>query len=320
MLIPTIGRWLEEDPLGFEAGDANFYRYVGNNPTNAVDPHGTDIVEITTKTKEGVAGPNLDDVRTALRQDNTAIMARLRQVIDELDKALAKPQPKEPHPFSAEAVAAREVRAGNLREGEVEAFKVDYEWALERARDKLSRIRTEMNKGYNVAYFGYETKIYGETLVDHSFTGLVSKSRGDYRDRLINITQVCFDPKDKRFVEALKQGQAAANAAVTLQRRNTMLHELSHLVWDTEDYNFGNKEAYPDRHVSKRVLDDAYWYGNFYKSDSMQNDFATNMNRLIADMVRRAYVDWLNDPQEKHSDWLKRYVDPKGVSIGREPK
>jgi hypothetical protein len=29
-------------PLGFNAGDANLYRYVGNSPTNRVDPHGLD--------------------------------------------------------------------------------------------------------------------------------------------------------------------------------------------------------------------------------------------------------------------------------------
>jgi RHS repeat-associated protein len=36
----TIGRWLSEDPLGFVAGDANMYRYVGNAATNAIDPWG----------------------------------------------------------------------------------------------------------------------------------------------------------------------------------------------------------------------------------------------------------------------------------------
>jgi len=38
---PLLGRWMEEDPLGFEAGDVNLYRYVGNDPTSAVDPSGT---------------------------------------------------------------------------------------------------------------------------------------------------------------------------------------------------------------------------------------------------------------------------------------
>ena len=37
---PTIGRWTTEDPIAFEGGDANLYRYVGNSPTNATDPTG----------------------------------------------------------------------------------------------------------------------------------------------------------------------------------------------------------------------------------------------------------------------------------------
>ena len=40
MLDPSIGRWLEEDPEGFDAGDANLFRYVGNDPTNETDPTG----------------------------------------------------------------------------------------------------------------------------------------------------------------------------------------------------------------------------------------------------------------------------------------
>jgi hypothetical protein len=40
MFDPTVGRWLEEDPEGFDANDPNFYRYVKNSPTNATDPSG----------------------------------------------------------------------------------------------------------------------------------------------------------------------------------------------------------------------------------------------------------------------------------------
>jgi hypothetical protein len=38
--IVSEGRWTEPDPLGFGGGDANLYRYVSDEPTNAVDPSG----------------------------------------------------------------------------------------------------------------------------------------------------------------------------------------------------------------------------------------------------------------------------------------
>jgi RHS repeat-associated protein len=37
---PTLGRWLQNDPLSYAAGDTNLYRNVGNGPTSYVDPSG----------------------------------------------------------------------------------------------------------------------------------------------------------------------------------------------------------------------------------------------------------------------------------------
>ncbi|NEZ55017.1 RHS repeat-associated core domain-containing protein, partial [Adonisia turfae] len=37
---PVVGRFISEDPLSFNAGDANLYRYVFNSPTNYTDPSG----------------------------------------------------------------------------------------------------------------------------------------------------------------------------------------------------------------------------------------------------------------------------------------
>src|SRR5262249_44387326 len=34
---PATGRWVSQDPLGFDAGDSNLYRYVKNQPTGATD-------------------------------------------------------------------------------------------------------------------------------------------------------------------------------------------------------------------------------------------------------------------------------------------
>jgi RHS repeat-associated protein len=36
----STGRWMTEDPIGFEAADVNLQRYVGNQPLKAVDPSG----------------------------------------------------------------------------------------------------------------------------------------------------------------------------------------------------------------------------------------------------------------------------------------
>jgi RHS repeat-associated protein len=37
---PTLGRWMNTDPIRFEGGDVNMYRFVGNAPINALDPSG----------------------------------------------------------------------------------------------------------------------------------------------------------------------------------------------------------------------------------------------------------------------------------------
>jgi RHS repeat-associated protein len=42
---PELGRFISKDPIGFAAGDANQYRYVGNGPTNATDPSGLEKVK-----------------------------------------------------------------------------------------------------------------------------------------------------------------------------------------------------------------------------------------------------------------------------------
>ena len=39
---PTLGRFMSEDPKGFQAGDYNLYRYVGNDPLDRSDPTGLD--------------------------------------------------------------------------------------------------------------------------------------------------------------------------------------------------------------------------------------------------------------------------------------
>lgn len=39
-MVATVSRMASPSPLGFQAGDENLYRFVGNNPTNFTDPSG----------------------------------------------------------------------------------------------------------------------------------------------------------------------------------------------------------------------------------------------------------------------------------------
>ena len=43
---PGTGRWGTQDPLAFEAGDANLYRYAANGPVRSHDPSGLEIARI----------------------------------------------------------------------------------------------------------------------------------------------------------------------------------------------------------------------------------------------------------------------------------
>lgn len=42
---PAVGRFLGEDPIGFEGRDANLYRYVANSPSSHTDPSGRTLVQ-----------------------------------------------------------------------------------------------------------------------------------------------------------------------------------------------------------------------------------------------------------------------------------
>jgi RHS repeat-associated protein len=45
-LFVTTGQWMQEDPIQFQAGDANLRRYVRNDPTDAIDPSGLVIIVV----------------------------------------------------------------------------------------------------------------------------------------------------------------------------------------------------------------------------------------------------------------------------------
>jgi len=55
---PTLARWIKVDPLGFTAGDTNFYRVEANRPTTVTDPTGLDPTFVGSQTKSLDPDPN----------------------------------------------------------------------------------------------------------------------------------------------------------------------------------------------------------------------------------------------------------------------
>jgi uncharacterized protein RhaS with RHS repeats len=97
---PQHGRFISEDPIGFEGGDINLYGYVGNHPIDESDPSGL----------QGRAGPsgrgnykpdfktrcnNSQDCDTIAR--NMAALARRIASAQFIDEELGFPRHAPPH-------------------------------------------------------------------------------------------------------------------------------------------------------------------------------------------------------------------------------
>ena len=87
---PNTGRFLQEDPIWFNAGDKNLYRYVWNSPTKYTDPSGKSAAieyacELVASAAEGIdAGTK---VGVGLAGDFTYININYANAIGDADAA-----------------------------------------------------------------------------------------------------------------------------------------------------------------------------------------------------------------------------------------
>ena len=130
---PNTGRWISQDPLGFDAGDSNLYRYVNNRPTVQTDPSGLQV------------GPNYGPNYNAQEQQafgmNPSGMEASAQIPDAL-KQLYEQQEKEnfdENQRRVEILAAGEKLQQSIKESE----KLEQSIAIDQFMYKVQR-----------AYFG----------------------------------------------------------------------------------------------------------------------------------------------------------------------
>jgi RHS repeat-associated protein len=152
---PTVGQWISEDWITFEAGDANLRRYVNNSPLSFIDPSGLDN-EL----------PDKRDQKAARKLLAELMMEAEEEIKKDWDKIKAKYDPKDAAPYGKElslrVQAKLEARNKKLLKSCKGTFKtgvlVDLE-TLEIVEIGVSR-GTEEAMDVDVIYFepGYNPK------------------------------------------------------------------------------------------------------------------------------------------------------------------
>ena len=102
---PAAGRFLSEDPIGFEAGDQNLYRYVLNNPTNLTDPDGLmagreALRQFLKKAGEEAATSKLQDqMQEGMEEQSNRMISEAFEKAKEKERQERRPRPQEPTDF-----------------------------------------------------------------------------------------------------------------------------------------------------------------------------------------------------------------------------
>jgi RHS repeat-associated protein len=71
---PAMGRFISEDPSGFDADDPNLYRYVGNDPINHADPTGL-VLQKPTTNLTGFGGGSFNPYANSLAYGGTPLIS-----------------------------------------------------------------------------------------------------------------------------------------------------------------------------------------------------------------------------------------------------
>jgi hypothetical protein len=132
--LPSIGKWMQEDPIDFGAGDANLTRVVGNDPTNKVDPSGLE--------------PDLLDRVRAIEASALRVLAKATEQDDIIDQA--RQIEAASYRIEANAVESQIIKNGDILD-QARTLEV---YAL-RALANLTAEKTLVQKARATAASGY---------------------------------------------------------------------------------------------------------------------------------------------------------------------
>jgi RHS repeat-associated protein len=150
----NTGRWISQDPLGFDAGDNNLYRYVNNGPTSTADPSGlqpdqaiTGDVIVETLPQSNIPSAKPIKVRLSLNPNTPNFDAKMRVLADAFGRAYVG------------ACATNEVLKDAINDLEKKGFTGDLPFDEEADVKAFASLRPETQYVLNRAnnYFGTGT-------------------------------------------------------------------------------------------------------------------------------------------------------------------
>jgi RHS repeat-associated protein len=183
---PVVGRWTSEDPIRFSGGDSNLYRYVGNNPTNATDPSGTDDIKLdpTKKipTEKGGEPVELDSTKKGewqlIVEDSDGM--KLIWYADGVIKGMFQTKEGKQTRFGTCVFGAGKNNVSSLRDNEGKGKLLMIYWFNYQVKDKDPRLTADVAKklvalgkenkddvpGYAAAVKDYFRNTAGSTLTE----------------------------------------------------------------------------------------------------------------------------------------------------------
>jgi RHS repeat-associated protein len=148
------GKWLSEDPIGFAAGDANLYRYVGNSPTLATDPNGLYELEFD---GGNWTQAQKDRVKASLKRARK----RVGELLKELDTAVKKLNDCERRHMATEIETLKSM-LNNIKNG-IDSKSENLEFTHFDFDDE-NKVETDAH-GYDAGYYGI-LGLYQDAQID----------------------------------------------------------------------------------------------------------------------------------------------------------
>jgi hypothetical protein len=255
----------QQEPLGFEAGDTNLYRYVENDPTDFTDPTGLKILN-----------PELpgftNEQKVELKKVDEELTKTLPLVIAEVKK------------YNVDGLKAQRMKAGlPVREDLLKKYKQVQEKIVANLETILQRLKDGFNAQLNMTGTAYVNP--DKTLRHEIGDGTWAFVLGPETKRESEKVTPENSPKLIHFTEKFfTKGGAGATLPGQM---GTLAHELSHWVLDT-GHN-GNsvypysKTFYPGESWKGNVengLNDARFYGYFFEGGNVEKDVASQMKKI----------------------------------------